>query len=221
MFNPMMNFMNMPFSGNDRICDCAEGLRTHKVPRVPIMIDEKEVDPMLVREFTGHPLHTVVDTDGLKGKMLKIFTTKDKALAFSKHLPKKDEGLKEQRSKLEGVGTSQQALTAGIPPDGGYIELYEHVDFGGCAWRLLEYNNHTVANYGNLWACGFLWWGWKNANNTVSSIDVRVSADLVSFCDGPNINLSSAIWFPGDSWITNLVMFGWNDRISSHLLWYF
>ncbi len=220
--NPMMNPMSMFFTSGDRVCDC-QGPAIHKVPRMPIMIDQAKANPMDVREFTGRPLHTVLDDDALNNKMLQIFTSKEAAETFARSIPTRKTRKQSAAPKTqEQVGTSQYALTAGVPPDGGYIELYEHVDFDGCLWRLLEYNSHTVGNYGNLWACGFLWWGWKNANNTVSSFDVRVSADWVTFFDDVNINFSGSTWWvQGDAWVPNCVPFGWNDRISSHLLWYF
>ena len=221
-----MSPINIPSSPNDRICDC-QGLAAHKVPRMPTMIDQTRADPRDVREFSGRPLHTVVDADALNGKMLQIFTNKDAARAMAQSLPKKSSSLP-PRVQSDGSGghaaTSQQTLTAGVPPDSGYLELYEDVDFGGCLWRLLEQHSHTVGNYGNLWACGFLWWGWKSADNAISSFDIKVSADSVTFFDAINLdfgNFSNTLWMPGDAWVPNLVPFGWNDRISSHLLWYF
>lgn len=216
--NQMINPMNMFISPIDRICDC-QGLPAHKVPRIPVMIDQASANPMDVREFTGQSLHTVVDQDALDGKMLQIFSNRGVAEEFARSLTRKKQPSTQNRQIK--TAKSKNMLTAGIPPDGGYLELYEHIDFAGCSWRLLEYNSHTVGNYGNLLACGFLWWGWKRADNTVSSFDVRVSADLVTFFDDVNINFSgSTIWVPGDAWVPNLVQYGWNDRISSHLLWY-
>ena len=219
MMNAMMAPMSPMFSPEARFCD-SNDLAVHKVPKLPIMIDQMEANPMDVREFTGRPLHTVLDQDALNHKMMQLFTTQESAEKYARSLPaqKAKSGSKKQKP----VGTSQASLTAGVSPDGGYLELYEHIDFGGCRWRLLEYNSHTVGNYSNLLACGFLWWGWNNANNKISSLDIRVSADWVTFFDGINVNFSTGtIWMPGDSWVPNLVPFGWNDRISSHFLWYF
>jgi hypothetical protein len=225
MMNPMMNPMNpmgMFIPPSEDHCSC-HGLTTHKVPRIPIMIDESKEDPRSVREFTGKPLHTVVDDDALNGKNLQIFTCRDKAESFAKSLrPKKRNIERSPKKSSDQVSVAQYALTAGIPPDGGYIELYEDVEFGGCSWRLLEYNRHAAGNYANLWSCGFLFWGWKNADNRISSMDVRLSADLVTFFDLPNLNFAgSTMWMSGDSWVPSLVPLGWNDRISSHLFWYF
>jgi len=45
---------------------------------------------------------------------------------------------------------------------------------------------------------------------------------LVTFFDDVNINFNgSTVTVLGDAWVPNLVPCGWNDRISSHLLWYF
>lgn len=220
--NPMT--MSPQFSPNDRVCDCRGP--HHKVPRMPIMIDQEKADPMDIRDLMGTPLHTVIDPDSINGKMLQIFTNKEQAKEFALAIPKRKPSAflnRKRKQETKQTATNQQALTAGVPPDGGYLDLYEHIDFRGCNWRLLEWNSHTVGNYGNLWACGFLWWGWKNANNIVSSMDVRVSADLVTFFDAPNLdygNFSNTLWVPGDAWVPNLVPHGWNDRISSHMLWY-
>jgi hypothetical protein len=211
MMNPMMNPMNMFLTPANSGCGC-KGPANHKVPRMPIMIDQVKADPRDVRAFLGKPLHTVADADAFDGKMLQIFTSKETAKEFARSTA--------LAAKKKQSRTPRPTLTDGVPPDGGYIELFEHIDFDGCSWYVPEpYHNHTVPNYGDLW-CGILWWA-KNANNTVSSIDVLVSADLVQFFDLENINPSgSSITFPGDSWITSLVPWGWNDRISSHLLWY-
>jgi len=206
--------MNTPFifSGNAAFGIPAGTLcngrmsNAHKVPRMPIMIDQSRADPMDVRDLRGQPLHTVLDDDGLNGKMLQIFTSKDKAEDYLKDV-------------LSGKLTSRRAKRAAdaIPPGTGYLELYEHIDFGGCSWRLLEANiGNQVNDYSTLISCGFLWWGWRNANNMISSADIIVGRAAVVFYD--DINLAgSSFAVPGEAWIPNLVDHGWNDRFSSHL----
>jgi len=179
------------------------------------MIDQAKANPMDVRSFLGKPLHTVLDADAFDGKMLQIFTSQDIAHEFARST-----AASAAKNRREAT-TPQPTLTPGVPPDGGYIDLFEHIDFGGCEWHVPEANHHTVGRYADLW-CGILWWA-KNADNRVSSADVLVSADLVTFFDLEGINLiggSDTLTVPGNSWITSFVPFGWNDRISSHLLWY-
>jgi hypothetical protein len=210
--NPVMNPMNMVFTPGDTNCGC-QGPRGHKVPRMPIMIDQAKANPMDVRAFLDKPLHTVLDADAFDGKMLQIFTSHDTAREFARS------SLASTKSRRQ-AGSPQPTLTPGVPLDHGYIDLFEHIDFGGCEWLVPEVNNHIVGNYGDLW-CGILWWA-KNANNRVSSADVLVSADVVIFFDLEGINLvggSDTFIVPGDAWIPSFVPFGWNDRISSHLLW--
>ena len=210
--NPMMNLMNTPVTPGDSGCGC-NGPRRHKVPRMPIMIDQAKANPMDVREFLGKPLHTVVDSDALDGKMLQIFTSDETAHAFAKSTAA-------SRKSKRQLPPPQPALTPGVPVNHGYVDLFEHIEFGGCEWYIPEFfHNGTVPNYGDLW-CGALWWA-KNANNRVSSMDILVSADLVWFFDLENINLpggSATLLMPGDAWVPSLVDFGWNDRISSHIL---
>ena len=212
MMNPITNPMNMGLTPGNSDCGCHRS-GTHRVPRMPIMIDQAKANPLDVRAFRGKPLHTVVDADASDGKMLQLFTSKETATKFA-------QTISVQKTRKQPSATPQPTLTPGVPVDGGYIELFEHIDFDGCSWYIPEpYHNHTVPYYSQLW-CGILWWA-KNANNRVSSADIWVSADLVTFFDLEEINPSgSTITFAGDSWITSLVPFGWNDRFSSHLLWY-
>lgn len=210
--NPVTSAMNMLVTqAKNGDCGC-ETPRTHKVPRMPIMIDQAKANPLDVRAFVGKPLHTVVDADALDRKMLQIFTSEKTAQSYA-------------QSSLAAMKRRRQAAQPASTPqpltEWGYIDLFEHIDFGGCEWHVVEQNNGTVGRYSDLW-CGILWWA-KNADNRVSSADVNVSADLVTFFDLPGLDLpngSATITFAGDSWIPNLVEFGWNDRISSHLLWY-
>jgi hypothetical protein len=211
--NPLLTPMNVLNPNDSGDCGCNSGPRRHKVPRMPIMIDDAKANPMDVRSFVGKPLHTVVDDDALDGKMLQIFTSNDMAESFARS------SLLSAKSKRQAA-TPEPTLTPGITPGQGYIDLFEHIDFGGCEWHIPENsNNGTVGRYADLW-CGILWWA-KNADNRVSSADVAVSADLVVFFDLEGINLiggSATLLVPGNAWIPSLVPFGWNDRISSHLL---
>src|SRR5690349_19498838 len=211
--NAMMNPMNMFLNpGNSGDCGC-NGPTRHKVPRMPIMIDQAKANPLDVRAFVGKPLHTVVDADAIDGKMLQIFTSNDTAQAFAKS------SFASMKIKRPAVTPQATPLTSGPL---GYIDLFEHIDFAGCEWHVPETTgNGTVGRYADLW-CGILWWA-KNADNRVSSADVSVNADLVVFFDLEGINLiggSATLLVPGNSWIPSFVPFGWNDRISSHLLMY-
>src|SRR5688500_17616874 len=62
----------------------ASDLLLHKVPTMPITIDHTKASPGDVRDFLGTPLHTVLDPDALEGKLLHIFSDKDKAESFSR-----------------------------------------------------------------------------------------------------------------------------------------
>ena len=188
-----------------------------------MMIDGLEAHPMDVRDLRGTPLHTVVDAEGLQGRMLKLFTEAKSAEAYAKNPPKPKKIANAPTSASRSAFAKQRTAKKANIGGPGYIDLYEHVDWAGCNWRLLEENARTVRNYADLWACGFLWWGWKNANNTVSAVDVRIEADWITFFDAPDLdfgNFSNTLWLPGDAWVPNLVPFGWNDRISSHMVWY-
>lgn len=175
------------------------------------MIDEIEIHPYAVREFTGKPLYTVIDREALEGKMLHIFTEKGKAAAYCETV-----GPSGLRAITPGYQSSSAALTGNVLPNQGYVEMYQHINWAGCTWRVLESALKAVVNFSGLWdCCGcFLFWGWTNADNQVSAIDVRISMNRLALAEFPNLG-GNWLLVPGDAWIPDLVPFGWNDRASS------
>jgi hypothetical protein len=191
---------------------------------MPIMIDEVETDPNTVREFNGQPLVTVVDGDAQDGRMLHIFSSRLAAADYieAREAPVKNATEAEvarQRSSNSSITSAKQALTAGPPPNGGFYEMYDLDDLGGCYWRILEWEGLTF-NYSTKFACGFLWWGWISADNNVSSIDSYVSADHVFLWSLPYLS-GSLLWIPtGTFRINRLSDFGWDNQISSQNVFY-
>jgi hypothetical protein len=198
------------------------GVPRHGVPQIPVMIDEAETDARSVLDLHGQALTTVVDRDALDGRMLHIFTDRERAGQYLE-AAEAPLGQTTQRSEVRSptrITSAAQALTAGVPPGGGVIELWEDINLGGCGWRVPEWE-HVAFNYSTKWACGFLFWGWKNADKVVSSIDCVYSADLVNFFDMPNLSGSTLAVSPGVFRINDLTQLGWNDRISSQIAFYF
>ena len=212
---------------------------THKVPKLPVLLDDKKrLDPLAIRRWAGQPLHTVVDQEALQGEILRVFTDLEKGKEYMSGLTFEepdapgapDRGLlpaepspdPRDSSRPPIAGGSNGLPPGGVPSDNGFIDLFEHVEFGGCTWRIREFERKTVGNFLDLWACGFLWWGWKNANDQVSSVDTLVSGNLPVVVMWENISLSgSTISFFGRGVLRSLVPFGWNDRASSLQIWYF
>jgi hypothetical protein len=206
------------FLGHNFQSGVSSGAIVHRVPQVPIMIDEKECDPRTVHDLDGIPLHTMLDGDALEGKMLKIFSNPLQARDFvrSGSLTVPD-SMQPNYSVGSLSMLNPPPLGSGAQPYSysfnGFIELYEHVDLGGCMWRFIK---PTVEDFTKEWACGFLWWGHKNLNDVTSSLDVAIvnAAEFV---------LCEHIWW-GGSWlhmppkvrVYNLVPFGWNDKASSY-----
>jgi hypothetical protein len=211
---------------------------THKPPQLPVLLDGKNrLDPLAIRRFAGRPLFTVVDQEAVEGEVLRVFTDKETAREYMSGLRfdepdapgAPDVSLRRDRpsagspgSQYPPVAGGSDGFPGGVPPDGGFINLFEHVDWGGCQWRILEWERKTVADFTQFWACGFLFWGWVNANNTISSLDCMVSGQSpwVTLWDLTNLGGSGiGIW--GRSMPSSLVPFGWNDRASSLQIWYF
>jgi hypothetical protein len=201
---------------------------THKVPRIPVMIDDSRAEPEAVKEFEfgGPALHTVVDRDALDNKVLRIFTDEDRAKEYVtdtlEESSPSEASRKGSRRRSHNPHNNPDGPPGGVPPDGGYVDLYEHVDMGGCRWRVLESTSKTVRAFSALWECGTLCWGWVNANNNVSAVDFRISGakPVVVLAEFSNLG-GSWIWFPGRSWVPSLVPYGWNDRASSLIMMYF
>jgi hypothetical protein len=188
----------------------------HRPPKIPTMIDFVEVEQSVLRDFRDQPLYTVLDRDGLDGKMLQIFTSEEKAKEYCSGL---DVNNLPQKSASQKVSSTFRE--SAIPPRGGYVDLYEHIDWGGCSWRILEsqtLQGSRANDFTQLWACGFLWWGWVNANDKVSGVDSVISGNSsLVLCEDMNLGGSWLI-IPGNAWVPNLVPYGWNDRASS-LFW--
>jgi hypothetical protein len=183
----------------------------HKPPQMPIMIDNTEASPNVVREFYGHPLYTVVDSEALDEKMLRIFTSRQQAEGYCRQLIDNQDPFWVRRDTFRAASS-----TAVAPPGFGYVELYEHTGFNGCVWRLLD--NHNVGDFRTVVACGFLGTAWFgiNADNKVSSVDSVSGWTVTVLCSG--ILLGGAwLFLPGDAFVPSLVPFGFNDIASSML----
>jgi hypothetical protein len=212
-------------------------------PRMPLSIDGSEEDPRSIIELDGVRVHYVLDEDAMNGKMLNVFTnqgdaekyfagTITRSLAPRRRHAKKAATPEETAAaitpvnpKLFAASTTSFAAAAsypgGVPTGGGYLDFYEHIDWGGCCWRMLE-SGKLNWNLDQLMACGFMWWGWISADTKVSCVDARLSGEkpMYILCDQRNLG-GNWFWAPGRSFIKSLVDFGWNDRArSSHVMYF-
>lgn len=195
-----MDHLNFTLPSGLRFCD-GTGSIVHKVPRVNICIDGENTDPETVREYVGKPLHSTLDSSVSKNPILHMFTDPAKARDLAR-VAKADSASKNRRSYAVAAAD-------------GYMRLYQHVNFQGCTWHLSERESLIVTDYRTLLTCGFLWWGWKPANNEISSIELNFSRRITVFYEDVNLQGSSYIAV-GPTNIANLSDLGWNDRISSH-----
>jgi hypothetical protein len=181
---------------------------SHKVPKMPLMIDEQETDLRAVHEFRGQTLVTVADGDALEGRMLHVFTSMKPAQDYLRA----EESASGKNTSSSSAGSP--GFTSGPPPFGGFQELYDLDGLDGCYWRLYEGVDNLTFNYSTKWACGFLFFGWITADNNVSSIDCYVSADQVHMFSLPNL-MGSVLIATGNFRINSLAALGWDNRISS------
>lgn len=108
---------------------------------------------------------------------------------------------------------------------GGYVNLHEHVNFGGAQWTFWA-DWGTIRDFTRV----YCWlWFCTNINDRVSSVDVNINykdgtipqqAFVVLFQDvqlgGASINLHSTTVTPaGPGMFDDLGLFGFNDLASS------
>jgi hypothetical protein len=178
-----------------------------------------------------------VDTEAAEGEVLRVFTDQEKAKEYLSGLKlpdveapgSPDRGIRPEPQDPRSQSSAHPPISGGqeppggVPPDSGYIDLYEHTDWGGAVWRVREWEHKTVADFStDLMCCGFLAWGWVSANDMASSVDCMVSGNapfVVLFEDADLMGSSIGIW--GRSMVPSLVPYGWNDRASSLQIWYF
>ncbi|MCK6211600.1 hypothetical protein KZX45_13700 [Georgenia sp. EYE_87] len=210
---------------------------------MPLSIDGSEEDPRSIVELKDVRLHYVLDEDAASGTMLNVFTRQGDAEEYfagtvkraliperrrREKLAEPDEappGVTTVNPKLFAQGAASYAAAAsypgGVPPGGGYLDFYEHIDWGGCSWRILESGKLTW-NLSQLMACGFMWWGWISADRRISCVDALLSGEkpIYILCDQQNLG-GNWFWLPGRSFVPSLVPYGWNDRARSSTVMYF
>lgn len=185
-----------------------------------LTIDGGEEPPEVIKELDGQPLHYVVDRDALSGRMLNVFTEKERAEGHFRETV--DEALpRQRRGGSAEVEAHQSAYPGGVPPNGGYVDLYEDDWWGGCSWRFYE-SQRVLRDFRTIGACGFLWWGWVNPNDRVSCIDALVSGARPACILCEHVLLGGSwLWLPGRCFVPSLIPWGWNDRASSLMIMQF
>lgn len=199
-----------------------KGRYVHRVPTVPFTIDGERGRPIDLVRLRDRPLHTVVRAgdDGEFQQACELYTSDDTLRQGLGDLVEKQQALLQQPAPpVPGQFSTFQKIGLGIYLD---LHLYQHVGFGGCEWEFTD-QDHTLylLNFGVDFACGFLWWGWKQLDNQASSIIVSTGLPLAALYDDWYNGGQAYIMVLNDnggSWggySTNLVPYGWNDRASS------
>ena len=202
--------------GSDRSSSPAEEEIRHSVPRMPISIDGEEVDPRVVAELDGVPLYSVVDKDAVEGKMLHIYTERDRAKDHIRSWDPNTWRLAQAASPL------LSALTMPSPGK-GFIRFCKHIYLQGRSWVLYE-PDLTENDFRDLKSGGtsvkvfgkmLLSWGKEDANDKVSSFIVHASIKGVLVLYEHIRAGGSEKWFLGNHIEMDLRKYGWNDRASS------
>ena len=205
----------------------SKAVRTPGIPTIPTMIDHVIVDPRTIQDFHGRPLYTVTDREAQEGKMLKMFTDEHKAAEYGRsllenpasgwqriHKPRRSNGMgKTIAARIRGGHRLSSRYS-------GDCELYQDINYGGILWdpKGDENGDGNLPDFRRLYAYPWTnyntWYGWRDANDQISSFDLYTSANWIKFYRDINYG-DPWIALPGWAWADNLVPWGWNDIISS------
>ncbi|MFI6485880.1 hypothetical protein ACIBH1_48820 [Nonomuraea sp. NPDC050663] len=199
----------------------------HGVPCLPVDLDGHAVAATRVLDLHGIPLHTVLGEDSFTGGRLQIFTNLEEAKSYQLQAASASEAVSIPGAprppgspivggsgcKIAGGGTNP------LPADSGVVEFWEDIDLRGCGWRLTD-TTSGVSDLSKAWACGFLWWGWKNADLRISSVDVMTSYSGITLQITP-FPEDGTLWLSHRTRVNNLGDLGWNDRARFWRKWCF
>lgn len=189
-------------------------------PAMSVLLDGKSVEP---RQLVWHPCPTlqyVVTPDTMAEDTLRVFTQPAAAAEYVQDVQQRyarEKGV--PRAVASAPGGRRLRATQGYHgPVGGYIELFEHIDYGGSRWTFW-------ADWGTQRDFRRVYW---NINDRVSSADC-----YVDYIDGnvpydafvilfEHINLGgNQLWLwsgaapGGPGKYPDLGSYGWNDLASS------
>ncbi|MEU6730855.1 peptidase inhibitor family I36 protein [Nonomuraea wenchangensis] len=158
---------------------------THRAPAMAVVLDGVEHDPADLSRYDGRPLTYVYGTDRL------VALTDDSAL----------------NGAVWAAAELRAAMADPRPPTQGEVQMFEHVDYGGDWFWLAArhaYNDLRGVHHGPLHV--------HDWNDEISSLGGTNCA--VRYYE--HINFSGSSFFvPPNTDVPNLVLTGWNDRISS------
>ena len=188
----------------------------HGIPAVPFTIDDEKGNPLDLASLRDRPLHTVVSLDdGTDKPEIRIFTDQESSVSALRELSSAHTDVKEEGLSVAAAARSR----LGVDLD---LTIWEHIDLTGCGWEFhTDTDISVLTNFDNAWACGFLWWGWKQLGTNASSFMVAIGWPYFGFWDRGGNSIGWALHPPSglstlwSGYVSNLVHFGWNDRAIS------
>jgi hypothetical protein len=190
----------------------------HRIPQRPTVINGTKCRPRDIRDFDGMPLYYVLD-ESVSGtpEAVAVFSDLEKLrnAVGAVYLPGVDE---------EAKPGSRAAAAAERTTLGGYVDLYEHKNFGGAKWTFWA-SWGPISNFTRVYPT--LWWT-SDINDLVSSMDANVNANpvgtvawsvLYEHIDfrGEQLWTSNREFYPPDTGggVRSYLGDIWNDRASS------
>lgn len=215
-------------------------------PQMPVLLDGKEVEPWDVAHHPAPVVQYVVSPDTYTEGVLQTFLRPEAAAEYIADVRERfqrerlnapkfassgalrdtngsaDAGKSSQPSE---IGTTRQALAPGYYGDvGGYVDLFEHVNYQGARWTF--WADWGSQNDFRRVFC-FLWWC-TNMNDRVSSADLYINYLDPAIPYLPYVILfehinkgGKQLWLwpgaapDGPGLYNDLGLFGWNDIASS------
>ncbi|MEU9885605.1 hypothetical protein [Sphaerisporangium sp. NPDC051011] len=181
----------------------------HQVPRVPLTIDGKPVDPATITKYNGQPLYmAVLRGDGPHGRLATFTNSAD----FERFVSEQG-GPAHTLAQPREFTQAQAAKAQSSAERWGTGVIYEHP--GSAGSRL-----SVPAGYGwpdltqKRMQCG--------APIDIFCSDWNDKASTAAALSGEGVMLwehirwgGSSLWLQSGMWLDNLGYYGWNDRTSS------
>ncbi|WP_229399500.1 hypothetical protein [Micromonospora okii] len=190
----------------------------HRVPKVPLTIDGRDVPGEAIRDYDGYVLHMAYFPDG-KGAQgrLHAFTSRDALEKFvssrggpahalatpSKHADPNTPG-----AGWRLVGPGGDGVSANVWDTSGSI-IFEHMDFGGCSLFLEK--NYGYQRLTHVYGC---FWP-SNWNDETSSVKNSPYGTTATVLYDHTYYGGSTLFIPYGGFNHYLEAVGWNDRTSS------
>jgi hypothetical protein len=171
-----------------------------KLPTVPIILDDQEVEAEALEKYDQKSLIYVLDKSSFEKGVIRIFTDAEKARQYRQAVEAQERG-----SLLKRDTTTSSARVASES-----VILYEESVYRGNGWTF-HLGSTDIRNFRRVYPT--LWWT-HDIDNKISSLCNYFPYHWVVLYDLPFYG-GAQFWVYPNECIPYLSTYGWNDRASS------